>query len=170
MDRERFDAIAKLFADTRSRRRALGLLLGAGLLAPHSTLLAGPGKGVGHSKCRGQGHLKANGQGHHDEECGTDKGCPPDPRTGKPGFRCDDGFCSCGGKCCADQCFYDFPGTTSPVKEFCCTGPKQVFCRSSTPGQDPACCPKPAGPGEPDTNYCTCVGQSGLPTRYRRPG
>ena len=152
MDRERFDAIARLFADTRSRRRAIGLLLGAGLLAPHSTLLAGPGKGAGHRKCRGQGH--------RDGECET--GCRPDPRTGKPGFLCRDGFCSCGGKCCADQCFYDFGGTSRPVKEFCCTGPKLDFCPSEDPNADPACCTSDA------ENPCSCLGPGAITGSYRR--
>src|SRR5215213_4203191 len=135
MDRDQFDAIARMFADTRSRRRVVAVLLGAGLLVPHSALLAGPGKGVGHRKCRGQGHLKDIGQGHNEGECKSD--CPPDPRTGKPGFLCPDDSCSCGGKCCADQCFYDFSGTTSPVTESCCTGPTSVFCPSKVLGVDP---------------------------------
>jgi hypothetical protein len=160
MDRERFDAIARVFADTRSRRRAVGLLLGAGLLAPHSALLAGPGKGAGHSKCRGQGHLKDTGQGHNDGECKTD--CPPDPRTGKPGFRCNDDSCSCGGKCCAGRCFYDFGGTNSPVAEFCCTGPKRVFCPNTDPDADPACCPYDA------EDPCSCVGTGAITGSYRR--
>ena len=63
MDQERFEAIARLFAHTRSRRRAVGLLLGMGLLTPHSALLAGPGKGSGHRKCCGQGHLRVADQG-----------------------------------------------------------------------------------------------------------
>lgn len=161
MDRERFDVIARLLADTRSRRRALGLLLGVGLLTAHSDLLAGPGKGAGHRKCRGQGHLKDTGQGHNEGECKTD--CPPDPRTGKPGFLCRDGSCSCGGKCCADQCFYDFGGTTSPVAEFCCTGPKLDFCPSTTdPLLDPTCCPHNA------ENPCSCVGTGAITGSYRR--
>jgi len=160
MDRERFDAITRLLADSRSRRRALGLLLGAGLLAPHSTLLAGPGKGVGHSKCRGQGHLKDTGQGHDEGECKTD--CPPDPRTGKPGFLCRDGSCSCGGKCCADQCFYDFGGTSSPVAEFCCTGPKLDFCPNADPNAAPACCRHDA------EDPCSCAGPGAITGTYRR--
>jgi hypothetical protein len=141
MDRERFDAIARLFADTRSRRRALGLLLGVGLLAPHST-------------------LKETGQGHNGGECKTD--CPPDPRSGKPGFLCPDGSCSCGGKCCADQCFYDFGGTSQPVAEFCCTGPKLDFCPSKVLGADPACCRHDA------EDPCSCLGPGAITGSYRR--
>lgn len=160
MDRERFDAIARLFADTTSRRRAIGLLLGAGLLAPQSPLLAGPGKGTGHRKCRGQGHLKGAGKGHRDGECET--GCPRDPRTGKPGFRCDDDSCSCGGKCCAEQCFYDFGGTARPVKEFCCMGPKWDFCESLDPRAEPLCCESDA------ENPCSCLGPGAITGSYRR--
>ena len=160
MDRERFDAIARLFAESRSRRRALGLLLGAGLLAPHSSLLAGPGKGAGHRKCRGQGHLKDTGQGHNEGECKSD--CPADPRTGKPGFLCPDGFCSCDGKCCADRCFYDLGGTSRPVAEFCCTGPKLDFCPSKVPGADPTCCRHDA------EDPCSCLGPGAITGSYRR--
>jgi hypothetical protein len=160
MDQERFEAIARLFAHTRSRRRAVGLLLSMGLLAPHSALRAGPGKRAGHRKCCGQGHLRAADQGHGDGECDT--GCRPDPRTGKPGFRCDDGSCSCGVKCCADQCFYDLGGTTSPVGEFCCTGPKRDFCPSTVPNADPMCCRYDA------ENPCSCVGSGAITGSYRR--
>ena len=161
MDREQFDAIARVFAATRSRRQAVGLFLGLGLLAPHSDLLAGPGKGAGHRRCRGQGHLKDTGQGHDERECNTD--CPADPRTGKPGFRCSDGSCSCGGKCCADHCFYDFGGTDGPVKEFCCAGPKLDFCPSEAdPKADPVCCQHDA------ENPCSCVGPGAITGTYRR--
>jgi hypothetical protein len=160
MDRERFDALARLFAGNASRRRAIAVLLAAGLLAPHADLVAGPGKGSGHRKCRGQGHLKGANKGHRDGECDT--GCPLDPRTGKPGFRCRDGSCSCGGKCCARQCFYDFGGTSSPVREFCCTGPKRDFCPNSDPDVDPLCCASDA------ENPCSCVGPGVITGTYRR--
>jgi hypothetical protein len=167
MDRDRFDTIARLIAKTGSRRQVVGILLGVSLLAPSSTLRAGPGKEKGHRNCRGQGHLKALGRGHGDKECDTR--CPPDPRTGIPGFRCADGFCSCGSKCCGDRCFEDFRGTESAKEEFCCTGPKQEFCPGETQLQDPACCPKSPGREEPGTDPCSCFGSTGLPTRYRRP-
>ena len=162
MDRERFDAIAKLFADSRSRRRALGLLLGVGLLVPHSALLAGPGKRVGHSKCRGQGHLKDTGQGHDEGECKTD--CPRDPRTGKPGFLCPDGSCSCGGKCCSDRCFWTGP-QDNPTDEFCCTGKQTVCTISDNDGKEECATCR----SKSDTGPCPCLDTTGLATSYRRP-
>jgi uncharacterized protein YjbI with pentapeptide repeats len=64
MDRERFDALARLFATTGSRRRAIGALLSVAVLGrePAASDAKGKGKdhGNGHGKSRGKGH----GRGH----------------------------------------------------------------------------------------------------------
>ena len=163
MDRERFDALARLFAGEGSRRHAVGVLLAAGLLAPHADLLAGPGKGAGHRKCSGQGHVKGGGKGHRKGECVG--ACPPDPANDKPGFLCPDGSCSCGGACCGDKCFYDNRGTANPAVEFCCTRPESSICKTNSRGvTSETCCQNTEG--QPP---CSCFGPGGLATSYRRP-
>ena len=54
MDRERFDALARLLATTGSRRATLGALLAAGLLGRDPDALAKPGKGEGKREGRGK--------------------------------------------------------------------------------------------------------------------
>jgi hypothetical protein len=86
--------------------------------------------------------------------------------TGEPGFICKDGSCSCGGKCCQGQCFLDI-GESGVVAEFCCTGPKLVFCPSppSAPDRNPTCC---ANTGDAIEACSACVGPSLLVRSYRR--
>ena len=97
MDRERFDALARLLATTGSRRAALGVLLGAGLFGQSPDLLAKPGKGKG--KDRGQDRKRRGKRGRNDRGdeqdpgsavesgCGTKQCDPPEPGSTRSG--CD---------------------------------------------------------------------------------
>jgi hypothetical protein len=165
MDRARFDALTRSFASTQSRRSVLGTLLAVALLGHGGESLAKPGKAVGkgHHNSGGKGHGKGKGRGHdRDEPCASK--CPDDAVSGEPGFCCKDGACSCGGRCCGDRCFLEEDGSQPPaiVKEFCCTGPKLVFCAAE--GRAPQCCENVG-----EDPCAVCLGPSGLIRSYRRP-
>ena len=111
MDRERFDALTRLFASRGSRRGAVGALVGMALAGRSSDSSAEPGKG----KAKGRGKGRGGGSGNTPGRLpggGLDPGepgetgciarlCPIDPATGKRGFCCTGGWCSCGGRCCS---------------------------------------------------------------------
>jgi hypothetical protein len=63
MDRERFDALARLLATTGSRRSALSALLGAALLGKTPEVSADRQHGHGRGQRQGKGKRKAGGQG-----------------------------------------------------------------------------------------------------------
>ena len=123
MDRDRFDALARLIASKRTRRTALASVLGFALVVPGRAVDADSGKarGKGHDKGRGKGHGACSGHGHASEDACAGIKCRVDPVTNKPEFCCKDGSCSCGGKCCGDACFQTGDELT-PTKVFCCTG------------------------------------------------
>ncbi len=163
MDREQFDALARMFASPQSRRNLVGALLGTTLLAHGAPVLAkvSKSKGKGHHKHRGEGHEKSNGQGHENDTVCDSAGCVP-PKTFEPGFCCKDGACSCGGKCCGDQCFFVIDlATSAPVDETCCTGPKLVYCPRNP--ENSQCCLN-EGPNPCDS----CILPSGIVGSYRR--
>ena len=160
MDREQFDALARRFASTRSRRSALGALVSAALLVHGAPVRANPGKakGKGHNYDQGLGHEKGNGLGHeHDNTC--------NPDTCAPGFCCKDGSCSCDGQCCGVQCFL-IPDleTGAIVGESCCSGPKVVYCPDDKVPANSKCC---LNVGE--ESCLSCIAPSGLAGSYRRP-
>ncbi|MGH2614532.1 MAG: pentapeptide repeat-containing protein, partial [Thermomicrobiales bacterium] len=91
MDRERFDALARLLATKGSRRGALSAILGVALFGHDPDEgLAKPGKGKrkGHAKGRGKGHEKGKGQGHteRDEpaELELEEAAAPEPEDDGP--------------------------------------------------------------------------------------
>ena len=161
MDRERFDALARLIASKRSRRGAIAAVLGLALMGPGREAFAesGKGRGKGHDKGRGKGHGASNGQGHACEDACAGRKCGIDPVTGKPEFCCKDGSCSCGGKCCGDACFQTGDVVT-PNKVFCCTGSKKVICGETK--ADETCC-------EGSCEACDTPGPAGIAGSYRRP-
>jgi hypothetical protein len=168
MDRERFDALTRLFASKQSRRAALGAVVGVSLFQGHARALAKPGqaKGKGHGKDRGAGHDASNGQGHqHDGKCNPlDCAKIPVPEGAKPEFCCKSGLCSCGGKCCADIDCFQSGLRDEPIAVFCCTGPKLVICCESedcTKDPQATCC---AG----SCDACGAPGPSGIAGSYRR--
>lgn len=96
MDRERFDALARLLATTGSRRATLGAFLGVGLLGHDPDALAKPGKGRGKDRKR----RRKRGRNDRDDDqnpepsseacCGATKPCaPPEPGSTRAG--CDFG-------------------------------------------------------------------------------
>ena len=93
MDRERFDALARLLATTGSRRATLGALLGASLLGQRPDLLAKPGKGKNQDRKRRKkrGHTGNDGGQNPDPApepcCGTQR-CA-DPEHGSTRSECD---------------------------------------------------------------------------------
>ena len=136
MDRERFDAVTRLFANRSSRRAAIGGLLGAALLRGSSDASADPGKGKakGHGKGKGQGRedppgrLPGGGGDPGDGSTCVPSRCPRDPATGRRGFCCTGGWCSCGSQCCAGpECAVitdQVGGEESTIfrdREACCT-------------------------------------------------
>jgi hypothetical protein len=60
MERDRFDALTRVFAKSGSRRAALGALLGAGLLGTGLDALANKGNGKSKRKARGGGKKRGN--------------------------------------------------------------------------------------------------------------
>jgi hypothetical protein len=90
MDRERFDALARLLATTGPRRAVLGALLGADLLGRNPGALARPGKGKGRKR-RGKRRRRNGGGGQEPEPpancCGTEQCAPPE--SGSTRSRCD---------------------------------------------------------------------------------
>jgi hypothetical protein len=169
MDRERFDQLTRFFGSTRSRRGAVAAFLSIAVSPTARDAMANPGKaaGKGHHKGRGKGHTKPNeGHGHDQDAVVPKEGCPPDAVTDEPGFICKDGTCSCGGKCCQGQCFLDI-GESGVVDEFCCTGPKLVFCPQppSDPNANPTCC---ANSGDGIESCRECLGPTLLVRSYRR--
>jgi hypothetical protein len=60
MERDRFDALTRVFAKSGSRRVALGALLGAGLLGTGLDALASEGNGKNKRKARGGGKKRGN--------------------------------------------------------------------------------------------------------------
>lgn len=86
------------------------------------------------------------------ETCGNcdAEPCPPDPRTGEPGFCCTGGFCSCGGVCCdGADCFVltTQPRDTEqpPIEREVCEPPDGcAFCQ----GREDRCCTACVGPTE----------------------
>ncbi len=165
MDRERFDELTRLLSREQPRRVVLGSILGAALLGRGSHVLAAPGraKGKGHSKDHGRGHDKGRGQGHENDKLCRDLSCGKlaVPEGDEPEFCCKGGFCSCGGKCCADACFWKGP-EDALEDVVCCTGPKWVVCRVEIDGiQTDTCC-------EGSCEACAPPGPSGIAGSYRR--
>jgi hypothetical protein len=89
MDRERFDALAKLLATMGSRRAALAALFGAGLLGREADTLAKPGRGKNHKRRKQRGH-----HGHEggqdpvplvESACGAKQCAPPAPGSTRAG-------------------------------------------------------------------------------------
>jgi hypothetical protein len=155
MDHQAFDRFAKRFSAVRSRREAVLAALGGVLMAGIAS----------------DGSAKPGG-----------KKKPPRPMCRKddckaPFFApetrvhcCAGRYCSCDGRCCEDRCFWGQAvepetGHLVPVEEFCCVGPKYVFC--PTPGGkdgDGKCCLKT------DEDPCgQCIAPSGIVASIRRP-
>ncbi len=95
MDRERFDALAKLLATTGSRRAALGALLSAGLFGQDPGAWANPGKRKNTQKARKRrkkrgGRNNDGGSQEPDQParcCGTKQCAPPEDGSTRAG--CD---------------------------------------------------------------------------------
>jgi hypothetical protein len=116
---------------------------------------------------KGSGGGLNNPLGGRNDDLETPESCPIDPKTGKPGFICPDGQCSCGGTCC-EKGFACFAGT-DPADEVCCFDDPSA---TELPGDvEFAVCP---GAPEPRDTCCTasecqkgdCV--TFRPGRYRR--
>lgn len=131
MDDRSFDNLVRdLAASRRSFALAtVGLALSLASRLPDDTEAARRRQG-GRRKTRKPGHGKqgasgkgpAAGQKPHDGRDGDCEGpdsCPRDPESGRPGFRCPDGLCSCGGTCCAKG-FACFVEESFPGREICC--------------------------------------------------
>ena len=134
MDESSFDNVVRQFAvKVRSRRALATAALGFGLslLEPLSGTAdaarrrqAGrkkrrkPGKGNRGGAGKGSGSGKTQ-HGGHGGGCETPEACPIDPQTGKPGFPCPDGSCSCGGACC-EKGYACFVENSTPAVEVCC--------------------------------------------------
>jgi hypothetical protein len=175
VDGRQFDALSRAFASKRSRRSALGVVLGAIVLAGSSSALAEPGngQGKGHDKSRGAGHDKGKGQGHVQDDCNA-ANCPPDQSTvpTNPVKCCDGGFCSCGGECCGGpDCWILTTQSSSvdglTVRELCTRPPNGCLQCENSGGQCCADCtadgdcvsPCIQCPGEPSAGVCcaTCI-------------
>lgn len=129
MDDRSFDNLVRnLAAAPRSRRGAL-TLAGLGLVSLIATPLADETEAArrrrgGRKKHRRNSRRKAKVKGkggsgkQGGRDCPTPELCPADTFTGASGFRCDDGRCSCGGRCCAADyaCFVDDDSN----REICC--------------------------------------------------
>jgi hypothetical protein len=168
MDRERFDALTRLFASKGSRRAALGAVIGVSLFQSGARVRAEPGKakGKGHGKDRGAGHDKGNGQGHRNDGTCDPAACAalPVPEGAKPEFCCKGGFCSCGGTCCSEIDCFQSGLRDEPINVFCCTGPKLVVCCEEddcAKDRTATCC---AG----SCDACGAPGPSGIAGSYRR--
>jgi hypothetical protein len=168
MDRERFDALTRMFVAKRSRRGALVAVVGAALFQGGAHALAKPGKakGKGHGKGHGAGHDTGAGQGHDNDGTCDPAACArlPVPEGAKPEFCCKGGFCSCGGKCCPGTDCFQSGLPDEPINVFCCTGPKLVVCCEKddcTRDPEATCC---AG----SCDACGNPGPSGIAGSYRR--
>jgi hypothetical protein len=161
MNDDRFDILTAVIASKKSRRRALGAILGIALLNQRSLFRADSGraKRKSHSKGRGRGHDKGKSRGHEfDEQC-TQLACEtlPVPRTSRPEFCCEGGSCSCGGDCCDQACFQT-GSSTQPDQVFCCIGGGLVICGE---GLQETCC-------DGSCDRCRDPGPSGITGSYRR--
>jgi len=121
VDDRSFDNLVRdLAASVQSRRTVALTAVGLGLSLISS--LAGADAAP-----RRQGKRRKNGKpgkgkkpnGSHPGDCDTPETCPRDPETGKPGFLCPDGLCSCGGTCC-EKGYACFVEKTTPGREVCC--------------------------------------------------
>lgn len=157
MDRERFDALARLLAAPESRR---------GMLAAMASMAMAGGAPALSERGTAKGRKR-------DERCDLEV-CLEEAATDDRVRCCKDGSCSCGGKCCGDRCFrWLDKGSNEVIAEACCGKPLRlgdsrktrfVFCPDPA-GGDPTCCPD-AGPQSCEE----CLAPSGIAGSYRRPG
>jgi hypothetical protein len=92
MDRERFDALARLLAARGSRRGALGAVLGAALFGQGMDALAGPGKGRARGKQRNRRkQRKSGGRAGTQAAAVCHPGSPCVPEPGAHLEACDHG-------------------------------------------------------------------------------
>jgi hypothetical protein len=144
MDRDRFDALARVFATRRSRRSTLAAILGASLFDYGQPVLAKPGKS------RGKGI----------KECTEVCEDLPVPENSEREFCCPSGGCSCGGKCnCRGECFLYWENVSSPRIEL----PERVFCCTS-----PICGPEGNEVCREGCETCDDPCPSGITGSYRR--
>lgn len=156
MDQRAFDRFTKRFSASGSRRDAVRAALGGALLGVVANDAAakpgGNGKKKPGPKCR-------------KEDC---KAPFFDLKT--PVHCCAGRYCSCDGRCCEDRCFWGLgvdpqTGNQVPVDEFCCVGPKYIFCPvpNGKEGEGVCCL-------NSDQDPCgQCLGPSGIVASIRRP-
>jgi hypothetical protein len=134
VDDRSFDNLVRELAASVQSRRALSVAavgLGLSLIPPLASDTEAArrrqgkrkkggksGKGKRGSSGKGAGGGKKPHDGHG-ADCGQLDTCPRDPETGKPGFVCPDGQCSCGGQCC-DKGYACFVENSTPGREVCC--------------------------------------------------
>lgn len=133
MDDRSFDILARNLATSVRSRRSLALTA-AGL----ALSLAAPLASETHAARRRGARRKQTGKAGNGKQGSSNKGsigekpvddrgdgcdrpsdCPRDPETGRPGFLCSDGLCSCGGLCC-EKGYACFVENSSPGREVCC--------------------------------------------------
>ncbi len=184
VDEGSFDNLVRgLAASVQSRRTLATAVVGLGLslLAPRPGETDAARRRQARRRKRrksGKGNKGASGKGPgggnkphggHKGDCENPEACPVDPQSGKPGFICPDGSCSCGGTCC-EKGYACFIEDTTPALEGCCfidgdqsplpDDAKLVSCPGSL-FSDQTCC---------DRNLCHDDGTCSALTvgRYRR--
>lgn len=131
MDRNRFDALAKLLATTGSRRATLGAVFAFGILGDLSDVLARPGKGNGKTRRKkkqqqDRQHKQQRRRKRRRNDRKDDK--PPGLGAGEPcasASDCADQECqtkSCSQGQCAYQPVNDAPSPNSLCSSICCSG------------------------------------------------
>jgi hypothetical protein len=155
MDRDRFDALARLLASKPSRRSVLAVFLSSAILRHGSPILAEPGGKRPGKQCT---------PGTDSDSCDNYRYPVSNTVSGKVTYErevcCNNGFCSCGGDCnCGDACFQTGRERT-PERVFCCTEPGGKICG---PAGDETCCER-----ELECQTCADLGAGGITGSYRR--
>ncbi len=169
MERDRFDALTRVFAKSGSRRAALGALLGAGLLGTGLDALASKGNGKNKRKTRGGGKKRGNNRkgvkassndnanlGNsvcakwcHDNFDGKEAGqCTAAAAKGEgPCFECggpqadpDAGCCETNADCCGAQvCDPESHECVVPCGDESCNPDTQKCCTNVGSSDGPVC-------------------------------